>query len=106
SGGSFAASTSATLKQVVNQATTTTTLASSQNPSTSGQSVTFTATVKPQFTGTPAGDVTFKDGTTTLGTVTLSAGVAKYTTSTLAKGTHSISATYAGDADFKTSTAP
>ena len=104
SGGSFAASTSATLKQVVNQATTTTTLASSQNPSTSGQSVTFTATVKPQFTGTPTGSVTFKDGATTLGAVTLSAGVGKYITSALTKGTHSISATYDGDTNFKTST--
>jgi hypothetical protein len=36
--------------------------------------------------------------------VALSSGAAKYTTSTLAAGTHSISATYAGSADFKAST--
>src|SRR5208283_4291582 len=83
---------------------TTTALASSQNPSASGQSVTFTATVKPEFTGTPTGTVTFKDGTTTLATVTLSGGVAKFTTSSLAVGTHSITAVYEGSTSFATST--
>ncbi len=106
-GGSatFTTSTSTAVSQVVNKASTTTTLVSSLNPSTHGQSVTFTATVKPQFTGTPTGTVTFKDGTTTLGAVTLSAGVAKYTTSTLATGTHKITAAYSGSADFTTSAA-
>jgi len=106
-GGSttFSTSTSAAVSQVVNKATTTTALASSLNPSTHGQSVTFTATVKPQYTGTPAGTVTFKDGTTTLGTITLSAGVAKYTTTALATGKHSISATYNGGASFTASSA-
>jgi hypothetical protein len=70
-----------------------------------GESVTFTATIKPQYSGTPGGTVTFKDGTTTLGSVTLSSGVAKYTTTTLAKGTHSISAAYGGSASFATSSA-
>jgi len=99
----FTTSSSAALSQVVNKASTTTALVSSLNPSTHGQSVTFTATVKPQFTGTPAGTVTFKDGTTTLGTITLSASVAKYTTATLATGTHKITATYNGSASFTTS---
>ena len=87
------------------KATTTTSLTSSANPSTSGQSVTFTATVKPEFTGTPTGTVTFKDGSTTLGAVTLSAGVAKYSTATLTAGAHSISAVYGGSTAFATSTA-
>jgi phospholipase C len=100
---SFTGSTSNMISQVVNQASSTTTLVSSQNPSKAGQSVTFTATVSPEFTGTPAGTVIFKDGTTTLKTVTLGAGVAKYTTSTLASGTHQITATYNGDVDFTTS---
>ena len=47
----FAGSTSKAVKQVVNKATTTTTLTSSQNPSNFGQSVTFTASVAPQFSG-------------------------------------------------------
>ena len=103
---SFAASTSAALSQVVNQAATSTTLASSANPSASGQAVTFTATVGPvaPATGTPTGTVTFKDGSTTLGTGTLSGGTATFTTSALAVGTHSITAAYGGDASFAAST--
>ena len=47
---------------------TTTTLGSSQNPSVSGQSVTFTAAVADSETGSvPTGTVTFFDGATSLG---------------------------------------
>ncbi len=83
---------------------TSTSLSSSLNPSIFGQSVTFTATVKPSTTGTPTGTVTFKDGTTTLGTGALSGGVAKFTISTLTVGTHSVTAVYGGDATFLGST--
>jgi len=83
---------------------TSTSLASSLNPSTFGQSVTFTATVKPSATGTATGTITFKDGTTMLGTSAISSGIAKFTTSTLAVGTHSITAVYGGDATFLGST--
>jgi hypothetical protein len=62
--------------------------------------VTFTATVKPQYSGTVKGSVTFYDGTTALKTVYLSGEVAKYTTSTLTAGSHSITATYNGNASF------
>lgn len=80
---------------------TTTTLTSSQNPSTYGQSVTFTATISPSTT---TGTVSFKDGTTTLGTDILSGGSATFTTSTLAVGSHSINATYSGDTNDAEST--
>jgi hypothetical protein len=96
----FAPSTSKPASQLVNKATTTTALASSQNPSNFGQSVTFTASVTPQFSGTVKGPVTFYDGTTALKTVYLSGGVAKYTTSTLTSGSHSITATYNGNTNF------
>ena len=99
----FATSTSKAVSQVVDKATTTTTLASSLNPSNAGQSVTFTATVKPQFSGTPTGNVTFKDGTAALKTVAVTGGVAKYTTTTLAAGKHSITATYNGSTSFDSS---
>jgi hypothetical protein len=65
----------------------------------------FIATVSPQFNGTPAGGVTFQNGTVTLGSVTLSAGVAQYTTSTLTPGTHTITATYNASSAFKISSA-
>jgi hypothetical protein len=82
---------------------TSTSLTSSLNPSTSGQSVTFTATVS-SGSGTPTGTVTFKDGATTLGTVGLSNGQAPFPTSTLSAGSHSITATYNGSSTYSGST--
>src|SRR5215472_4442692 len=81
---------------------TTTMLASSMNPSTYGQPVTFTATVVPSSGSvTPTGLVTFKDGSTTLGSSALNtSGVATLSTSALTSGGHSITATYSGDATF------
>jgi hypothetical protein len=101
----FSASTSKLEFQVVNKATTTTSLTSSQNPSSSGQSVMFTAMVAPQFSGKPTGTVTFYDGSTILKTVSLTGGVAKFTTSNLTKGAHTIKATYSGDVNFDGSSA-
>jgi hypothetical protein len=76
-------------------------LASSANPSSFGQAVTFTATV----TGTsPTGTVTFKDGTTVLGTGPVSGGHASFTISTLALGSHAITAAYSGDGSNTPST--
>jgi len=100
----YAPSTSTAVNQVINKATTTTALSSSLNPSTFGQSVTFTATVSPHYSGAPTGSVTFKQGTMKLAMVTLSGGVANYTTATLAAGTKSITAIYNGDTNFTAST--
>src|SRR5439155_1247692 len=66
--------------------------------------VTFTATVI-AADGTPTGTVTFRNGSTNLGTGTLTAsGTATLTTTALSAGTHSITAVYSGDAIFSTST--
>ena len=92
----------------ITKANTTTVVASSPNPSAYAQSVTFTATVSAVApgSGTPTGTVTFKDGSTVLGTGTLSGGVATFSTSTLAVGSHSITATYtSGDGNFNASPA-
>jgi hypothetical protein len=99
---------SAVSSQQVNQASTSTSLASTANPSVSGQSVTFTATVAPVAPGvvTPTGTVQFKDGATNLGgPVNLSSGVASFTTNALTQGGHTISAVYGGDTNNVTSTA-
>ena len=86
-------------------ASTTTTLTSSKNPSTYGDSVTFTAAVSPTAgTDVPTGTVTFKDGASTLGTATLSSEQATCVTSSLSVGSHSITAVYGGDANFAGST--
>jgi hypothetical protein len=82
---------------------TTTAVTSSVNPSQFQQTVTFTAAVS-AASGTPAGTVTFFDGSTQLGTGTLSAGKAQFLTHTLAVGGHSITATYTGSANFAAST--
>jgi hypothetical protein len=104
--GNDLGSTSAAVGQVVNQASTTTALKSSVNPSIVGQPVTFTVTVSAVAPGAgiPTGTVTFKDGVKTLGTRTLSSGVASFATSTPSVGSHSITVTYNGSANYKTST--
>jgi Bacterial Ig-like domain (group 3) len=76
---------------------TTTTVASSANPSISGQAVTFTATVLPS---TATGAVTFLDGTSKIGTSTLTNGAATLSISTLAAGMHSITAGYGGNSQY------
>jgi Big-like domain-containing protein/VCBS repeat protein/FG-GAP repeat protein len=79
-------------------------LTSSANPSTSGQSVTFKATVTASLkrlgVAAASGSVTFKDGKTILGTVALSGGTATFTTSSLTAGNHSITANYSGDNNY------
>lgn len=105
-------STSTTLTQTVEKAITTTTLASSVNPSTVGQAVTYTASVNPAPTaGTvpAAGTVTFQDAGTTIAgcsaQAVTSAGTATCTVSEYATtGTNSIAATYNGDTNELSST--
>jgi len=99
-------STSAPLTQTVNQATTSTALASSLDPSSANQAVTFTATVSSQFGGAVAGSVTFSQGTTALSTVPLTNGQASYATPFSAAGTFSITATFNGDSNNQGSTSP
>ena len=96
------------LAQVVSKGNTSVTLASSANPALPGASVTFTATVAAvSGEGTPTGSVVFKDGTTTLSTVALNgSGIATYTTSALAEGAHSITASYGGSSSYNTSVSP
>jgi hypothetical protein len=88
--------------QVVGQFGTTTSLASSLNPSVFGVSVTFTATVAPSAA---TGDVQFyADGVALGSAVTLSGGAASVSTASLLGGSHTITATYSGDGDYVGST--
>jgi len=98
-------SKSKALTQVVTKAEVTMTLSASQNPSTVGQLVTFTASVTPQFGGTANGKVTFYDGATALKAIWLSGGTAKFITSQMAAGAHNITATYNGSGNFNGSSA-
>ncbi|MCA1558151.1 MAG: MBG domain-containing protein, partial [Acidobacteria bacterium] len=86
------------------QASTTTTVTSSVNPSSPGQNVTFTATVA-STAGTPTGSVQFViDGIAVGATQALNgSGSATFSTSTLTVGTHTVSANYGGAGSFSTS---
>ncbi|MBA6437279.1 beta strand repeat-containing protein [Streptomyces sp. GMR22] len=108
-GNTGVAGSSASGSVTVGQASTTTTLTSSPNPSAPGQNVTFTATVTavPPATGIPTGNVTFviSGGPTLIGTLN-GAGQATVSTNTLTTGAHTVTATYGGDTCFAGSTSP
>ncbi|MDB5330005.1 MAG: Cna domain protein [Phycisphaerales bacterium] len=87
--------------------TTTTSLSSNLNPSQFGQTVTFTAILSNNGSGPITGTVTFYDGTTALGTGTVTNGVATFSSSALAIGSHKITAAYSGDsADLASTSSP
>jgi hypothetical protein len=74
------------------------------NPETAGATVTFTAAVtSASGMGVPTGTVTFYDGTAQLGQAPLSDGQARYATSALSVGSHTIGADYSGDEIFSAS---
>ncbi len=99
----YVGSAAPAVTETVNKAATSTSLTSSLNPSFAGQSVTFTATVKAATSGTPAGTVTFSNGSSTLGKVALSGGKAAFTTSSLSIGGHKITASYGGESEYSAS---
>ena len=92
---------------LVAEKSSTTTIASSVNPSIYGEAVSFTAVVKPiaPNTGTLTGTVTFFEGSAVFGSASLgSGGKATFKTSALSVGTEPITAVYSGDTTFATST--
>jgi hypothetical protein len=77
---------------------TTTSVASTPNPSTSGEAVTFAVTVVSSLGNTPTGKVKLINGTATFGTATLdSNGMATFSTRHLPVGTDAITVEYPGD---------
>jgi uncharacterized repeat protein (TIGR01451 family) len=100
SGGGSVIATASDVTIIANAASLTVISANSPNPSTFGRPVSLKATVSP---AAATGKVTFYDGTTVLGTGTVSNGQASLTTSALAQGSRRITAVYAGDATYETS---
>jgi hypothetical protein len=87
-------------------AATATALSPSANPSAAGTSLTLTATVS-SLRGAPnSGTVTFYDGASSLGSNPVAAGVATFSTSSLAIGPHSLTATFSGIPGWAGSTSP
>jgi hypothetical protein len=97
----------AALGQTIIVASTETTLTSSRNPAPHGSSGTLKATVKAVAPGggPVAGTVTFREGETVLAVIPLSSGSATYPLKSLAVGSHEITATYSGNANYAASEA-
>jgi large repetitive protein len=96
----YASSNSTAVSQTVQQTATQTTLGAGSLTTLAGKPATFSVSVS-SSTGTPAGQVSFRDGSSVLGTVTLSgAGTATFSTSSLSLGTHSITVVYAGNSSY------
>ena len=90
------ATTESALWHIAGLPTPTLTLASSSNPSTYLQSVTFTATISPSVSGT----ITFYENGASIGTATISSGVATLSTSALTAGTQQITASWPGNGSY------
>lgn len=104
------ASAMASLTETVNQAASSSTLTVTPATASAGLAETLTAAVGGSLNDTvngttlsPTGTVTFSSNGTALSTVSLTNGVASYTTTALPIGTDNITCTYSGDSNFAAS---
>ena len=96
--------TSAPLTQTVSPATPVITISTTANPTTAGSFVLFNMSITPR---SPGAVLQVLDGQTVLATVTTSStGAASYSTTTLTAGYHSMTASWAGDANVSAGTSP
>jgi len=97
----FNSSASSPLTQVVNIATTTTTLDSSLNPAPVKHELSYTAGFTGQYGGPLTGTLTFQDQGVTVAIVRLdgNSNHAGYSSSYAMAGVHALTATYSGDAN-------
>ncbi len=103
----YNAATSKALSLTVSQGTPAVSLSASASSVLPGVPVTFTSTVNGGGVA-PTGILTFLDGGKELSATRLSLGstTANYTTSTLAAGSHSITASYSGDTNYLPAASP
>ena len=103
----FGSSQSSNVSLTGSPITTVTILSANPSSANYAQQVVLSASLSPWTLGsysTNNESVTFKNGTTTLGTGLLSGGVATLNVSALPVGTDSLTASYAADTNFKAST--
>jgi Bacterial Ig-like domain (group 3)/FG-GAP-like repeat len=89
--------------QVVNLYTSSTTVTATPTTQHRFNYITFVATVSSAAPGGPTGSVTFKKGSTSLGTQPLIGGVATLITSFSSVGSFAVTANYSGDSQSTTS---
>jgi Big-like domain-containing protein len=105
--GNLAATGAAHWTEVVGErVATTTTLASTANPSLGGQPAMLTATVAPSTPASrlPSGTLTFRDGPALLGQAPVAGGAGSLAVALLDAGAHALTVAYSGDGDFQGST--
>jgi hypothetical protein len=100
--GNFSASVSGAVTETIGAASTATALTVSPTTAATGQPVTLTATVTSPW-ATPIGAVTFSAGGSSIGTASLSGGMATLTACFAHSETEQLSAAYTGTADFSPS---
>ena len=84
-----------------------TSLIVSPNPARAGERVTLSAAVGSPVSGTLAGTVTFFSGSAAIGSAAVSGGTARFESTSLAPGTHVLTAAYDGDVAYgQSSSAP
>lgn len=106
-GNSIYSAVTLTATHVVEKVPSSVTLSSSLNPAPLGSSVTFTASVQSTLPAVAGVDtVTFLDGQTQIGVAAVGTDgqTSTFTTSSLAFGTHSITAVYSGNSEVQGST--
>ncbi|MDD5075258.1 MAG: Ig-like domain-containing protein, partial [Candidatus Peribacteraceae bacterium] len=102
-GNNYGSTSASAPIQVVDKASpTTNTVLSAPNSSIVGDPVTLTGSVTGGYN--PTGSIEFFDGITSLGSATLSGGKTSISFTFTTVGTHSLTATYSGDANNNTST--
>ena len=92
-----------TVLNILPNQSTTIQLTVTPNPATFGQAVTLRATLTGRY-GTPVSSVTFIDSGKNLASVTLVNGIASFTTSTLAVGSHNIQVYFPGNYEGQSQT--
>lgn len=106
-GGHEPSTSNAVTLVVTNKIGTTTSIASSANPSVVGQPVTITVSVRPTSgTTTPTGTVTLWEGSANLGTFTLASGRAAVSVTFWSAASRSLGATYSGDSGHASGYSP
>ncbi|WP_075256543.1 Ig-like domain repeat protein [Herbaspirillum camelliae] len=94
-----AAATSSAITVTINKVVATLTLSATPASASLGSSITFNAVVSGSTGSLPGGTVVFSEGGTTLATVNVVSGAASFSTSTLALGSHTVTAHYSGDSN-------